>query len=51
VLGLRAWALQSEQSVELQIGAVRDLVAQNVDTSSDATSSTAIISVVKKGSP
>ena len=51
MLGPRTRALQLEQRVELQVRAVGDLVAQKVDTSSDATSSTASISVVKNGSP
>ena len=42
-----------EQLVEREIRAVGDfvVVAQNVDTSSETTSSTRIISVVKNGSP
>ena len=58
VLGHRARALQLQQLVEREVRAVRDLgvigarrVAQNVATSSEPTSSTRIISVVKNGSP
>ena len=58
VLGLRPRPLQREQLVEREVRPVGDLavglprrVAQNVATSSETTSSTRIISVVKNGSP
>ena len=58
VLGYGARLLQREQPIEREIRAIRDLAVDGlrpgrllVATSSEPTSSTRIISVVKNGSP